>query len=409
MMSLQSGRQFEPQRRSRLEMACDVLQALSDGAKRPTKVMQAANLTWRALLIYLDVLIRNDFIAREVRGRSVVYSLTERGEEALRHYRELRESLAALELEKLSEGSISKVLSARLVGRAGGRLRAELAESLKEDGYELLEGSLRGKSGVRHDFDVLAKSPDGTLHGYVIAERQEGRDVLTLFAKQLDTDAVVHAVYTAEATDEAVRLAKSYSIELLRWRGGGGRAGEWFDATRLAGNGILLEVDTSSRYERGVRRIAEEFASKGHTVYLFSWKGSPVYEVLSGLASVNLRTMTTDVSYSKQVGKREYLIPQGDRAVLLQEMSRAAESAPSGKALIVFDSVSDMIVLQGVEQTYSFLRTASGLVSGGRATLVCVLKRHSHDEKTESLVKGVFLNALVYDSSGLRSGKMGTA
>lgn len=149
----------------------------------------------------------------------------------------------------------------------------------------------------------------------------------------------------------------------------------------------------------------EDFVSKGHAVYLFSWKGSPVYQTLSAVPAVNMRTMSTDVSYSKQVGRREYLIPQGDRAVLLQEMGRAAETAPSGKALIVFDSVSDMIVLQGVEQTYSFLRTASGLLSGGKATLVCVLKRHSHDEKTESLVKGVFLNALVYDSSGLRSGK----
>jgi predicted transcriptional regulator len=408
-MNFQTERQPEAQRRSRLEMACDVLRAVSGGATRPTRIMQTANLTWRALLTYLDVLIRNEFMAREVRGKSVVYSLTERGEEALRRYNELKECMSVLNLDTLTEKGISKVLTTQIVGRVGGRVKVELAEKLRGEGYEILEGGVKGKSGVKHAFDVIARSPDGTLHGYVISERQEGRDVLTLFAKQLDTDAVVHAVYTREATDEALKLAKSYSIELTKWSGTTGREGRWLDATGLAGNSILLEVDTSSRYERAVKRIAEDFSSKGHTVYLFSWKGSPVYQALSGLTSVNLRTMSTDVSYSKQVGKREYLIPQGDRAVLLQEMSRAAESAPSGKALIVFDSVSDMIVLQGVEQTYSFLRTASGLVSGGRATLACVLKRHSHDEKTESLVKGVFLNALVYDSSGLRSGKMGTA
>lgn len=233
-MSLQLGRQQEPQRRSRLEMACDVLRAVSGGATRPTKIMQTANLTWRALLTYLDVLIRNDFMAREVRGKSVVYSLTERGQEALRRYNDLKECMSVLELEKMTDRGISRALRAQIVGRVGGRLKEELAEKLRADGYEIIEGGVKGKSGVRHSFDVLARSPDGTLHGHVISERQEGSDILALFAKQLDTDVVVHALYTADATDEALRLAKSYSIDLVRWSGSaGGRREGWLDATAL--------------------------------------------------------------------------------------------------------------------------------------------------------------------------------
>ena len=95
----------------------------------------------------------------------------------------------------------------------------------------------------------------------------------------------------------------------------------------------------------------------GQVAYVFTWKTSPVHEAVFGAGGVRLYTMTTRVSYTVQVGKtNESMVPQDDKAVLLEEMRKLAESQPPQRMLFIFDGISDVMVLSGLESTYDFIR-----------------------------------------------------
>jgi predicted transcriptional regulator len=175
------------------------------------------------------------------------------------------------------------------------------------------------------------------------------------------------------------------------------------DTSKLAGKNILLEVDPCVNYELGVTKMVEDFMSMGDRIYLFSWKGSPVYENLSGKDKVHLCIMDSSVSSRKEgKNKEEVMIPENDQAVLFDEMSKAAKSGSNGGVLLVFDSISDLILSESLPTAYHMLKTINGLVSGTKTTIVSILRQHAHDEQVESTIKGIYAYHLLYSYSGLR-------
>ncbi|MDE1854267.1 MAG: hypothetical protein KGI38_11060 [Thaumarchaeota archaeon] len=99
-----------------MEMACDILAVISAGAKRPTRIMYRANLPWKALLMYLEVLMRHGFVSRQFEGTSATYHLTSRGLTALSHYYDLREDMTILRLDTLTGGTPDAKLPSFQVG-----------------------------------------------------------------------------------------------------------------------------------------------------------------------------------------------------------------------------------------------------------------------------------------------------
>ena len=80
-------------RRSQLEMTCDILYALVDGPTKPTRVLQKANMSWKALTAHLDYLQRRKLVTATEQGERVEYSLTQEGRSILRLYEGLKLSL----------------------------------------------------------------------------------------------------------------------------------------------------------------------------------------------------------------------------------------------------------------------------------------------------------------------------
>jgi predicted transcriptional regulator len=301
-----------PKRRAKSEIFCDILMVIDRGTTRPTRILQRANLTWNQQLMYLDILLRNGFITREVRGRIVSYHLTPKGKSVVELSSRLRELISALDFA-------SFVDDPRL-------------ETLKQPAV----GSIRNNASWKGDRD----------------EDSEGEP------RPLD-------IFT------------------------------------LTGKHILLEVDPSRNYELAVTRIVDDFVSKGQAAYLFSWKGSPIYENLLGRDDLNFCTMESGVSFRKE-GKKEVIIPENDHAVLLDEFSRATKSGLDAGALIIFDSISDLIMSESLPNAYRVLMGINGLASGTGTTTVSILRQHAHDEKVESVIKGIYACHLLYGQSGLQ-------
>ncbi|MDG6900322.1 MAG: hypothetical protein JRM76_07990 [Nitrososphaerota archaeon] len=392
-------------RRSRFEILCDILKVVSDGANKPTHIMQMANLTWNGLLSYLESLMRNGLLARQ-EGPRTTYILTARGKIVLNQYLSLKEALVQAELDTLSKDNVLKALKLPVADQANESVVKSLKSKLRSSGLKVEDGMVMGKSGVKQVFDFVAKAKDGSAYGYAVLRDVDEAHVLGLFVKQLDTGLGARVVYTGSVSSEAKALASSYAVRLEHWIGEEEQKqiiGTKLDLARLSGKKVLLQVDPSVGYESAVRSAVSDCLAEGRKVFTFTWRGSPIYDAVSTLEGMVLYTMNSEVSYTTAVpGRDEFLVPEGDGAVLLDVMAKAIEADRREGVVIVFDSISDMLMISGVQQTFEFLRQMAKIAAGADVTTFSILKLLSQDERTTSLIKGIYSSHLVYDASGIK-------
>ena len=74
--------------RSRWEIILELLNIISQEKKaKKTRIMQKACLDWKNFCKYLDFLMEDDFITKEMEGAN--YKLTDRGRELLKRLKEV--------------------------------------------------------------------------------------------------------------------------------------------------------------------------------------------------------------------------------------------------------------------------------------------------------------------------------
>ncbi len=181
-------------------------------------------------------------------------------------------------------------------------------------------------------------------------------------------------------------------------------------SNRIATSGVtfegaksLLQVDPSSNYEDAVKEFAIEQISSGGLVFVFTSRGSPVFNALSATAGVRFYLMTTKVSYPKPTDSpNEILVPQNDQAVLLDLIDKTVTSTAGNKASVIFDSISDLIQYGGFESTYKFIKQSNEILSSPQVSALFLLASGAHEEKVLSLTRSLYPNHLTYDSRGLR-------
>jgi predicted transcriptional regulator len=397
-------------RRSKLEITCDILNVISKGTEKPTRIMQLANVTWDDLIMYLEALIRNQLLSRQVDGKRVTYSLTERGATLLDHYQKLKKEAAPLQLESLSKERISKALTyLPKIGSQESELYSKLGRRLDSEGLKVLTPKVVGKSGAVHTLGIVAQRKDGSKHGYVVLQSVDETQVMKLFVTQLDTELVIHAFYSGDLSPKVAELARAYSLELhpseeaeTEVADKGGPAGD-IDALRFSGRSVLLEVDPAIRYEAIVKEFARRFKSSKSVVFAFTWKGGPIYTALTSLGGVEIFSMTSQATYPTPTKDgNEVSVPHDDQAVLLDLTANTLRSHANEKPLMIFDSISDIIVSLGFEKSYNFLKAQKEILAREpNATALFVAKRNAQDERVMSLIRGLFTFHLSYDSHGL--------
>jgi len=172
---------------------------------------------------------------------------------------------------------------------------------------------------------------------------------------------------------------------------------------KLAGKSLLLEVDPSIGYETIVREFASRFKLSKSVVFAFTWRGGPIYSVLSSLGGVQIFSMSSQVAYPRPTGQgNEFSVPQNDSAVLLDLTAKTLQSNSGRRIVMIFDSVSDLVLSLGFEESYSFLKAQKEILAKeSSATSLFILKKHAQDEKVLSLIKGLYTDHLYYGSNGL--------
>jgi len=398
-------------RRSKLEITCEILNVISKGTEKPTRIMQLANVTWDDLIMYLEALLRNQLLSRHVEGKRVTYSLTPLGSTLLDHYQKLRAAAAPLNLETISKEHISRALTyIPTIGSQESDLYSTLERRIGADGSKILASKIAGKSGAVHTLGIVAQREDGSKHGYVAMRDVDETQVMKLFVTQLDTELNIHAYYSGELSPKVAALARAYSLELIPWEGSGGKDSRpkseskpGVDLLRFASKGLLLEVDPAISYEAIVKDFAKAFKSRKSAVFAFTWRGGPIYSALSSLAGVQIFSMSPHTAYPKPTGQgSEVSIPQDDTSVLLDLTAKTLQTNTGRKPLMIFDSVSDLVVSLGFEKSYGFLKAQKEIFAREpAATALFVVKRNAQDDKALNLIKGLFTHHLSYDASGL--------
>jgi predicted transcriptional regulator len=77
-------------RRSRMEVKIDILQAIKEGAGRPTHIMYRSNLSWSVMQGFIKTLEIQGLVQTDTTERKKTYLLTEKGERVLKTYLSVR-------------------------------------------------------------------------------------------------------------------------------------------------------------------------------------------------------------------------------------------------------------------------------------------------------------------------------
>lgn len=389
-------------RRSRLEVIGDILTVISEGASRPTQIMQKANVTWPDLIRYLEALSGGEMLTRERDGNRAIYRLTAKGFSLLNVYMKLKEEIAPIEFEAVAHRRAPRVL----IPSPGARHAfpgPEMRSRLESFGFKTLDNEVQGESGVRHAFSLVAQGPDGTEHAFVGEEDVWEQTVVQAFVVQLDTDSNVYLLYSGKASEEAKRLAATHSIELIPV----GEVSSFLDSLALLSllpqqRRILLEIDPSTKYGELIRALVEQ-EERGSDIFVFTWKGSPVYRSLQGDPRAMLGVMTTSVSRATAMqGSNEMLIPQHDEAALLEPILEPPP--PDRTRLVIFDSVSELLASFGTEGALEFLREVLSRAVGPRSRYLFLVKHGFHEGAAIGEVASLFPCRLIFGRRGLEVG-----
>ncbi len=170
----------------------------------------------------------------------------------------------------------------------------------------------------------------------------------------------------------------------------------------ITGKKILYEVDPAIPYETTLGQTLEELAWAGHAVFVFTPKASLLHNVLTGATGLKFFLTTTSVSYV-QVSEETHdmLIPQSDTAIFLDLADKTLASR-KGNVVFVFDNVSELLLLVGMEKTYKFLKLFLEILNEPRATAFFIFIGKAHDPKDANLLRGLFPNIFVEDAAGAR-------
>ncbi|MGD2200727.1 MAG: DUF4364 family protein [Candidatus Bathyarchaeota archaeon] len=84
-------------RRSKLEIRLKILAAVKEGVDKPTRIMYAANMSWKPVQKVLSHLVEKGLVAEELNTESKqskrLYSITEKGEMVLEYFEKAKEMI----------------------------------------------------------------------------------------------------------------------------------------------------------------------------------------------------------------------------------------------------------------------------------------------------------------------------
>jgi hypothetical protein len=116
-----------------------------------------------------------------------------------------------------------------------------------------------------------------------------------------------------------------------------------------------------------------------------------------------LYLLTPSVS-SYHAGERpnEVLLSSNNTSIMLDALSKTFAATLEQGTAVIFDSLSDLVVSLGFEESYRFLKAAIEMGGDKRVILVFLMLSGVHELKVENIVRSLFSIELLQDEAGLK-------
>jgi hypothetical protein len=178
------------------------------------------------------------------------------------------------------------------------------------------------------------------------------------------------------------------------------------DHQQMAGRNILLTFDPASNYEEAIRNLAEEALAKAEPTFVFTRWGSAIHSSLKEQKAVKFFCLTPRVSVPTEFSGNEMLLPAKDTSLMLNIFDKTLKAHQDGNINIVFDSLSDLVMATGFENTYRFMRYAIEMLTSPRTTVLFLLNQTGHDPEIASSLKSLFSNHISFGKEGIQPVKL---
>jgi hypothetical protein len=175
---------------------------------------------------------------------------------------------------------------------------------------------------------------------------------------------------------------------------------------QMIGQKILLEIDPTGDYQKALDDFIFEAKNNGEKLFIFTSANSTLHSKFSGAENIEFFLLASKASSTQQTSKKETLLPASDLSVLLNTFIGIQGVKMKKTVNILFDNLSDTILLCGFEKTYKFIRWLLETTSSPKATTLFVFNPTAHDPATSSSIRGLFHMRLAYAKSGPKVGTL---
>ncbi len=175
---------------------------------------------------------------------------------------------------------------------------------------------------------------------------------------------------------------------------------------QMIGKKILLEIDPTGDYQKTLDDFIFEAKNNGEKLFIFTSANSTLHSKFSGAENVEFFLLASKASSTQQMSEKETLLPASDLSVLLNTFIGIQGVKMKKTINILFDNLSDTILLCGFEKTYKFIRWLLETTSSPKATTLFVFNPTAHDPATSSSIRGLFHIRLAYAKGGPKVGTL---
>ncbi len=172
---------------------------------------------------------------------------------------------------------------------------------------------------------------------------------------------------------------------------------------QLQGTKILLEYDSSARYQDAVEKFLAEGIANAERCVLFTSKSSALYRALKGREMLKIVAASSLVSVPSEVGEGEVQIPNKELGLVNSFASDFLDNTMP--VSFVFDSITELVRGDRWEQVYSGTKQLTELLSVPNATALFLANRDTEDPRFLGALRGVFTFQLRLNSAGLHVDK----
>ncbi len=148
---------------------------------------------------------------------------------------------------------------------------------------------------------------------------------------------------------------------------------------------FLLEFSSESYLSR-VLDFVKECLCNGEPVYVFTRKGSVVENLLSEFESIKFVYLSTTYSKVSRLSESISFVPANDISSILGFFNTICRTGGG----IVFDNISDIIILTSFEQAYKMVRHALDILSGSFSNCLFLINRNIHGNNILSAFESLF-------------------